>query len=936
MRNETPLDRIVPRLRRGPVAWRATELPDALLLRRFADGRDEAAFEALVRRHGGLVWGVCRRALGHEQDAEDAFQATFLVLARQAASIRQAGSVVSWLHGTARRLCLRAKRDLARRHRHEGRAGRPEAAGAEPGPALWELQVALDEEVRRLPEKERAVFTLCVLEGIDRPVAARRLGYPLGTISVTLWRARLRLRRQLARRGVAFTAALTATSLASVGTAAVPRRLLAAGVTTALGRAEAVPVRVGALAEGIGRGVNALRRTVAALLVTVAVVVAGLGGDRQPAPPAAAPVASTPAPDADRPVAREVGGRVLDPDGKPVAGAKLAFASTSARAMPDKVWATSAADGRFRFTVAPKDVDQSWSETPFADATVIAAAPGFGVALARVGDHPSPADLTLQLVPDDVPIQGRVIDLQGQPVAGVTVRVETVHAPRQGDLTPWLDSLKANAKSPGSVARPPTVGAYTPAFDNLIPPATTGPDGRFRITGVGRERIAGLRIEGPTVVSRRVNAVTRRAADGLPQGPEETYHPSAFDHLVAPTKPVVGVVRDKDTRRPIPGVRVQSYRVAGKEGFDQSVHTTTDAEGRFRLVGLPKGRGNELLVNHHDEPYLDVVQPFDDTPGLEPVAVEIRMKRGVWVRGRITDKATGRPIWASVEYFAFNDNPHLHEFGRPKDTSFRSTDEHGVFRTAVMPGRGLIGVKANHDHYVRGAGAETIKGADGRLAMFRTSPYFVMAVNYHALVEIAPEPGSGPVVCDVALDRGRSVKGTVLGADGKPLAGARAFGLAAFNSWADPPLTEAGFTVSKLTRGEHRLLLFAHGEKRLAGHAEVGPDTAGPLTVRLEPWGTLTGRVLKPDGEPLRGVEVSLSARATPDGLGHSVLPRRVEPGPDGAFRIEGLAPGLTYSLSVVRRGYVLPPVGAEVPPLTLKAGETKDLGGLRVNPNVN
>src|SRR5262245_63914639 len=136
------------------------ELSDAQLLERFRAGRDEAAFAALMQRHGSLVWCVCRQVLGHEQDVEDAFQATFLVLARQAGAVRKGDALASWLHGTAHRVALRAKRDAARRRAREAQA-KPAGEVPHSSTEAWrELQAALDQEIQTLPQRLRAVFVL--------------------------------------------------------------------------------------------------------------------------------------------------------------------------------------------------------------------------------------------------------------------------------------------------------------------------------------------------------------------------------------------------------------------------------------------------------------------------------------------------------------------------------------------------------------------------------------------------------------------------------------------------------------------------------------------------------------------------------------------------------------------------------------------------------
>jgi RNA polymerase sigma factor (sigma-70 family) len=174
---------------------------DGQLLARFVATREEAAFAALVRRHGPMVFGVCRRVLRHQQDAEDAFQATFLVLARRAGAVLNQESVGSFLHGVAHRTALQAAAASTRRRTRERQVeDMPEPAISPDEPRDW--LPLLDRELGRLPEKYRAAVVLCYLEGLSRREAARQLGVPEGTLSSRLATARRRLGRRLASAGV--------------------------------------------------------------------------------------------------------------------------------------------------------------------------------------------------------------------------------------------------------------------------------------------------------------------------------------------------------------------------------------------------------------------------------------------------------------------------------------------------------------------------------------------------------------------------------------------------------------------------------------------------------------------------------------------------------------------------------------------------------------
>jgi RNA polymerase sigma factor (sigma-70 family) len=303
----TPLEGMLPCLRRMFAAKGNDNVADAELVRRFAQQRDEAAFELLVWRHGRMVLHVCRRILGHEQEAEDAFQATFLALARRAGAIRKQASVPSWLHTVASRIAFAARARGGRRKTKEHALHQP-LQGNAPDPATlaaWqELGEILHAEVDRLGELYRLPFILCCLEGKTNAEAARELGCPVGTIESRLVRARERLRARLTRRGITLSAGLLAVALdgparaISVNPALIGRTaraaLLFAGGNTG---AALISAHVLSMTEGILRTMLLSKvkpLALAALVLVMAGVTAGLfgrsalaSGTPQAKPPAA-------------------------------------------------------------------------------------------------------------------------------------------------------------------------------------------------------------------------------------------------------------------------------------------------------------------------------------------------------------------------------------------------------------------------------------------------------------------------------------------------------------------------------------------------------------------------------------------------------------------------------------------------------------------------
>src|SRR5262245_55411340 len=464
----------------------ANESTDGQLLTRFAAQRDESAFAALMKRHGPLVYGVCRHVLGHEHDAEDAFQGTFLVLARNAASIQRQNSVAGWLHGVAYRLSLKARQTAARRRRRESLAAKPDVART-PAPEGWrELQAILDEELGRLPEKLRTPFVLCVLENKSKPEAARQLRWPEGTVSSRLARARELLKSRLSRRGVELSALLCGLAVAEAAARAeLPPTLISNTLraSTAFGARHALDSATSAhavaLAEGWLRAAT-LARLKQGLSVLALVLAAGssaaalLRGSRPtdpptpapPRPPADAPQVAAIDPNGDGLPRMMVSGRVVGGDGQGVPNADVAILAEQDRPPGDrdfnvhmrrKVVTAGRADrdGRFRIS-APRPVvgkDYNFYCLARGDGQAVAWQP-----LQTVVDGP---ELVLKLEAAQQ-VKGWLVDAAGAPAAGVQLRVGGFR--RLPDIMPiFADEV---------------VTAAWPA------PATTDAEGRFLLNGV--------------------------------------------------------------------------------------------------------------------------------------------------------------------------------------------------------------------------------------------------------------------------------------------------------------------------------------------------------------------------------------------------------------------------------------------------------------------
>ncbi len=577
----------------------------------------------------------------------------------------------------------------------------------------------------------------------------------------------------------------------------------------------------------------------------------------------------------------------------------------------------------------------------------------------------------------EIPIVGRIVDQQGDPVAGVRVRVERIQPARDG-VEQWIAASRDNPPSISSddAVNLPSFPEALPVFLSGLPApqlsATTGPDGRFRLDGFPKDALVYLTVDGAEIAKSRVNVLTREVQpfnmpDGWPTNRSQKCFGATFEYVAELSQPIVGVVRDADTQAPIPHavVAINSFKENEMRGFSGNgfVQTTTNEQGEYRLTGLPQlspagSRAYELEVAPHSEtPYFRrprIRVPKQAEAG--PIQLDIELKRGIWITGKLLDGDTGQPVQGIVGYYPLHENKSIDEFPNFRRSMNSSvpdsyaTAPDGSFRIPAIPGRGVLagtGLEVNHYRVAAGAaemGWPTGKTEHGRdaqehFAIYLRSPRVVHTVD---LVDLAP--GTEMIQQDITLIPLERQTVEIVDPQGEPVSETYVSGTHPFFMLGGQRFTPgwrlftnfqhvAVVDIFGLEFEQKRRIAVLHIDRRLGAAAWL--EHAKNSQVELQPLATFRGRVLGETGQPLGGVQFELRIPSEelpligPYQFGQAWANQQLEviaTDEHGQFELTRVIPGLRLQLQ--RYDYDSIDLEPAAP------GEVRDLGDLTFMPD--
>ncbi|HTI52274.1 MAG TPA: hypothetical protein VL475_15030, partial [Planctomycetaceae bacterium] len=684
------------------------------------------------------------------------------------------------------------------------------------------------------------------------------------------------------------------------------------------------------------------------------------------------------APQADDPkLAGRFRGRVTGPDGKPLRGARISiipitteftsiFPVNAAVKDPGRVRAESDAEGRFEFDAPDMTFLDDDGHPARKKGFLVASADGlapdwmttWGQNESAVRSHWDPvkgAPIDLQLPLDDVPIHGRFLGPDGKPLAGAKVRLWQILIPQKRDLDAHLArEVKASFANSTDYER----SAYRP---DLLPGVTTetetDSDGRFTLSGIGRDRLVQLMVKAPTVIDSELTVMTRDVPDvQIRQGdgpalkvPSQWIRGAGFTVQLERGRTITGVVRDLNSKRPIPGMWV-GLRSRRGGGFLSPEHYpwVTDEQGRFRITGLyPSTKREGVIVV--SAPGMKFRTASADVEDDKEVTIECMY--GIPFRLKLMNEQ-GQPVEAEVTYTKLWPNPLNYDDAErnpwPASRAARKPD--GTYEGFLLPGPGAVLVK-------------TPRGSGYRPARVDPKPFFIpgwtagtakeeflfygdpdtlatgaggkLLQNDYAAIVLVNPPNSidqHELSATVIKDRPRQVY--LVDAEGQPVTGVETQGMTLEPYDAEPRQRAANFFITGLHPERVRRITFLQEKRQLIGALAARGDGDTPYTVRMQPWGTIAGRLVdesghalpihKPESDWIKPPNVLLSR----EGLSQVDTHRGAATDNEGRFKIDRIVPDERYSARIY--GGRENQSEAAFENVVVSAGDTRDLGDIR------
>ncbi|QGQ26134.1 hypothetical protein F1728_27165 [Gimesia benthica] len=679
-------------------------------------------------------------------------------------------------------------------------------------------------------------------------------------------------------------------------------------------------------------------------------------------------------------------GNVVSPAGQPVPHASIGYVSTGWDQRQRIRLATTDARGIFNIMIPTTDPRYAALHN---DSMLVALANGYGPVIESVYQFDATGEMrksvlkkidnfqyspeqrnqirqrvlnaksTFQLVADDTPLTGRVVNIEGQPVPGAKVEVVRLKYSESGKLDEWeqatqkagIDHFHLMPLLTGSLGN--DVGGATLEY---LPTVITDQDGRFTFQGLGDERLVRLLISGPGIAASEVYARTRpgnrievpKSVSGYSKE-NIVYHPCDFTHIAGPSVPVTGVVRDAKTGQPLSGVKLRSYHLTGRRVIHQSeglTHTVTDDQGRYRLEGLPLGNNEIIFLPPPDQPYLLYQFKTELKAGSPAFQRDVGLVRGVWAEGRAFDKAIGEPVRGGrIDYAPLKGNPFAElikeSFGLLPN--YFRLKEDGTYRIPVLPGPGVIAVLADDFRkYQRGRGAVNLIDTTQGINVLKTTPSALVAFNYHFLAEVNPAEDAESVQVDLPFDAGRTLKIKVVQQNGQPVSFGKYTGmLEDFPTWyrfTDGQLEIRGFRPDR----PRRVQVFDPKSGQVSFYV-IDEKDPRDLKITLEPGAEVTGRLVDEFGKPKANFMFSDVYESPAETPNFALLPPNPEQtsggsakhqtDTNGRFRIKGLVPGKKYRVYAreLRQNSTAIHLGDLTGEKPLQPGEVRDLGDISI-----